>query len=100
MLGDKALGGGQRVWCRQPTYRALIELLLSHMKRRRLLLPLPFAIWKTLAAVGAILPAPPITRVQVVLMERDNLVAKSALSFEDLGIEPTALEDILPRYVF
>jgi NADH dehydrogenase len=88
--------GGPRTY----TYRALIELLLSHMKRRRLLLPLPFVIWKALARVGAILPTPPITRAQVVLMERDNVVAKSALSFGDLGIEPTALEDILPQYVF
>lgn len=88
--------GGPRTY----TYRALIELLLRQMKRRRLLLPLPFAIWKALAAVGAILPAPPVTRAQVVLMERDNVVAKSASSFEDLDIEPAALEDILPQYAF
>ena len=86
--------GGPRTY----TYRALIELLLDHMKRRRLLLPLPFAIWKALSAVAAILPSPPITRAQVVLMERDNVVAKSALTFEDLGLEPAALEDILSRY--
>ncbi|MCP4779298.1 MAG: NAD-dependent epimerase/dehydratase family protein [Hyphomicrobium sp.] len=88
--------GGPRTY----TYRALIDLLLSHMKRRRFLLPLPFEIWKALAGIGAILLAPPITRAQVVLMERDNVVAKSALSFEDLGIEPTTPEDILPQYVF
>ncbi len=87
--------GGPRTY----TYRALIELLLGHMKRRRLLLPLPFAIWKTLSAIAMILPSPPITRAQVVLMERDNVVAKSALSFDELGIKPTALEDILPQYV-
>ncbi len=86
--------GGPRTY----TYRALLELVLGHMQRRRLLLPLPFAIWNALAAVGAILPAPPITRAQVVLMEHDNVVAKSALSFEELGLEPTALEDILPQY--
>jgi NADH dehydrogenase len=82
------------------TYRALIELLLGYTRRRRLLLPLPFAIWKALAAVAAILPAPPITRAQVVLMERDNVVAKSALSFKDLDVVPTALEDILPQCAF
>ncbi|MGI9403330.1 MAG: complex I NDUFA9 subunit family protein [Hyphomicrobium sp.] len=87
--------GGPRTY----TYRALIELLLGNMKRQRLLLPLPFAIWKALSAAAAILPSPPITRAQVVLMERDNVVAKSALSFDELGIEPTALEDILPEYV-
>lgn len=88
--------GGPRTY----TYRALIELLLRQMKRRRLLLPLPFAIWKALAAVGAMLPASPITRAQVVLMERDNVVSKSALSFKDLDVVPTALEDVLAQYAF
>jgi NADH dehydrogenase len=77
---------------------ALLELLLSHMKRQRLLLPLPFAIWKALSVVAATLPAPPITYAQVALMEHDNVVAKSALSFDELYLKPTALEDVLPQY--
>lgn len=86
--------GGPRTY----TYRALLELLLSHMKRQRLLLPLPFAIWKALSVVAATLPAPPITYAQVALMEHDNVVAKSALSFDELNLKPTALEDVLPQY--
>jgi len=80
------------------TYRALLELLLSHMKRQRLLLPLPFAIWRALSVVAATLPAPPITYAQVALMEHDNVVPKSALSFDELNVKPAALEDILPQY--
>lgn len=88
--------GGPSVY----SYRALIELVLCQAKQRRLLLPLPFPVWDFLASAASILPNPPLTRAQVTLMKRDNTVAKSALSLEDLGVESTALEDILPRYTF
>ena len=88
--------GGPRVY----SYRALVELVLVQAKRRRLLLPIPFPLWEIVALLGSILPTPPITRAQVALMKHDNLVAKTALSLEDLGVTPTALEDILPGYSF
>jgi len=88
--------GGPRVY----SYRALVELVLGRAKRRRLLLPMPFPLWDILALLGSILPTPPITRAQVALMKHDNVVAKTALSLEDLGVTPTALEDILPSYTF
>ncbi|NIA72349.1 complex I NDUFA9 subunit family protein [Pelagibius litoralis] len=87
--------GGPRIY----SYRGLIELVLSRIHRRRLLVPLPFPLWQTLAAFASLLPSPPLTRAQVTLMRHDNVVAKAALSLEDLGIEATALEDILPEYV-
>jgi len=89
------LGGPQAY-----TYRELIELILSRINKRRLLLPLPFFVWDFLAAVGSVLPAPPLTRDQVALMKRDNVVAKNALTLKDLGVSATALEKILPKYSF
>lgn len=88
--------GGPRVY----SYRALIELILRQARRRRLLLPLPFALWDLLALLSALLPTPPITRAQVTLMKRDNVVPEAALTLRDLAIEPTALEKILPSYTF
>ena len=88
--------GGPHVY----DYRTLIELVLGHAKRRRLLMPLPFPVWDALAAVGSILPSPPLTPTQVSLMKRDNVVAKAALTLADLGVNATPLEDILPSYVF
>ena len=82
------------------SYRALVELVLSQANRRRLLLPLPFPVWHVLTMLASILPSPPLTRAQVTLMKRDNVVAKAALSLEDLGIEATALEEMLPNYAF
>ena len=32
-------------------------------------------------------------------MKRDNVVAANALTFADLGIAPTPLEEVLPTYL-
>jgi NADH dehydrogenase len=86
--------GGPRAY----TYRALVELVLAQTSKRRLFLPVPFEVWDLLAAVASFLPVPPLTRDQVALMKRDNVIAKNALSLEDLGVSATALEDVLPQY--
>ena len=88
--------GGPRAY----TYRELIELILDRLNKRRLLLPLPFFVWETMAALLSVLPVPPLTRDQVALMKRDNVVAKNARSLQDLDVKATALETILPEYSF
>jgi NADH dehydrogenase len=82
------------------TYRALVELVLAQTSKRRLLLPVPFEVWDLLAAVASFLPVPPLTHDQIALMKRDNVVARNALSLEDLGVGATALEDVIPQYAF
>ena len=44
------------------------------------------------------LPHRPVSRDQVFLMKRDNVVAADALGFAALGIVPTPLEQVLPTY--
>ena len=80
------------------SYRQLLELVMERGGRQRRLLPLPFAVWDGLAVAASVLPRPPLTAAQVTLMKQDNVVADSALALGNLGIEPTALEDVLPRY--
>ena len=87
--------GGPRAY----TYKALLQLLLQQLGRRRLLMPFPYFVWELLAAVMAPLPHRPISRDQVVLMKRDNVVGPKALSFAELGLAPSAVEDILPSYL-
>lgn len=82
------------------TYRGLIEGILRRAGRRRVLLPVPFAIWDLLAAIASLLPRPPLTAAQVELMKRDNVVADDARSFAELGIDPIPLGEILPAYEF
>jgi NADH dehydrogenase len=74
-------------------------LVLEQADRRRALVPVPFFMWDTLAALLAFLPNPPLTRDQVKLMKRDNVVEGKALTLEDLGIAPASVEEILPTYI-
>jgi uncharacterized protein YbjT (DUF2867 family) len=76
-------------------FRALIELVLKETDRSRILVPLPFFIWYALARLLMLLPDPPLTTDVVTLMRQDNVVGAGALTFADLGLAPTAVEDIL-----
>jgi uncharacterized protein YbjT (DUF2867 family) len=87
--------GGPRIY----TFRALMELVLAETDRKRLLVPLPWALASLQAAFLELLPTPPLTRDQVKLLRRDNVVAAGALTLADLGIAPTAAEAILPGYM-
>jgi NADH dehydrogenase len=87
--------GGPRVY----SYKALLQLVLDQSGRKRLLLPVPYVLWDALAALMAPLPRRPISRDQVKLMQKDNVVSPGALTFADLGIAPTALEAIAPTYL-
>lgn len=70
------------------SYRELVAGVLAAHERRRLLLPVPFAAWRLLARLMQLLPRPPLTRDQVVLMARDNVVAGSHPGFAALDIAP------------
>ena len=87
--------GGPRVY----TYKALVRMVLKLADKRRVLVPVPFFMWDTLAALMTFLPNPPLTRDQVKLMKRDNVLEGEALTLEDLGIAPASVEEILPAYI-
>ncbi len=87
--------GGPRVY----TLRALTELLLEEIRRKRLLVDLPFGLATMQARVLSLLPNPPLTPDQVELLKGDNVVSSGALGLEALGITPTAVEGVLPTYL-
>jgi uncharacterized protein YbjT (DUF2867 family) len=87
--------GGPKIY----TLRELVELLLGEIRRRRLLVDLPFGLAELQARLLSILPNPPLTPDQVELLKRDNIVSAGAMTLETLGITPTALEAILPTYL-
>jgi uncharacterized protein YbjT (DUF2867 family) len=87
--------GGPRAY----TYKALLQLLFKQLGRKRPLMPFPYFAWELLAALMASLPHRPISRDQVVLMKRDNVVSPNALSPADLGVVPTPVEGILASYL-
>jgi uncharacterized protein YbjT (DUF2867 family) len=87
--------GGPKIY----TFRALIELLLAQIRRKRLLLDIPFGLAAVQARLMSLLPNPPLTPDQVELLKRDNVVSSGALTLAALGITPTPVEAILPTYV-
>lgn len=98
-LGDAAapgrvfeLGGAQVL-----TYREAVKAVLAHLGRRRVLVPVPFPVWRVLAGAASVLPGPPLTRDQVILMQADNVVSGVLPRFADLGIEPRGLREALPE---
>ena len=87
--------GGPKVY----TFRELIELMLAEIRRKRLLVDLPFGLAAMQARLMSILPNPPLTPDQVELLKRDNVVSSGALTLAALGIAPTAVEGVLPSYL-
>jgi uncharacterized protein YbjT (DUF2867 family) len=81
------------------TFRELIELLLGEIRRKRLLIDLPFGVAEIQARLMVLLPNPPLTPDQVELLKEDNVVSSGALTLATLGIMPTAVEAILPTYL-
>lgn len=87
--------GGPRVI----DFRELMQIMLREIGRKRALVPLPLSIAQLEAVFLEMLPVPPLTRDQVKLLGRDNIVDPGALSFKDLGIQPTGVEAVLPTYL-
>jgi NADH dehydrogenase len=90
------------------TFRALMTRMLTVIERRRPIVTIPWGIARLQATVLDTLQRASfglftntlITRDQVRLLARDNVVADGARGFDALGIAPTALDAILPSYLW
>jgi len=86
------------------TFKELMEFVLSTIERRRLLVPVPFAVMKLQAMLLALLPKPPITPDQVELLKHDNVVSDDARrdgrTLEGLGIALESMAAIVPTYLW
>ena len=81
------------------SFAELMRFTLDCVGRRRLLLPVPFAVASLPAAFASLLPNPPLTLDQLKLLKVDNICKKSAPGLADLGIVPTAIEGVVPAYL-
>jgi uncharacterized protein YbjT (DUF2867 family) len=86
------------------TFKQLLEYVLATIERKRLLLPIPFALAKVQASFLQWLPKPLLTPDQVELLRSDNVVSAQAerdgRTLSALGIEPVAMESIVPSYLW
>jgi NADH dehydrogenase len=86
------------------SFKELMEFTLATIERRRLLVPVPFALLKLQAAFLQYLPKPPITPDQVELLKSDNVVSAPAReqgrTLEGLGIIPNSVASVVPDYLW
>lgn len=106
--GDAAPGvyelGGPEV----DTFRGLMGRMLKVIQRRRAVVNMPFFVAGIMGFVFDMIEAVTlglienkmITRDQVRSLRHDNVVSPSARGFADLGITPTAMEAVLPEYLW
>ncbi|MEP1522687.1 complex I NDUFA9 subunit family protein [Ascidiaceihabitans sp.] len=89
------------------TFRSLMETMLGVIRRRRMIANIPFFAARIMAfgfglasalSLG-IIPAM-ITSDQVKNLANDNVVSEGAKGLADFGIEPVALEAVLPEYLW
>ncbi len=81
------------------TLRELVTLALRFIGKRRPLLPVPFAVAKVQARLFELLPSPPLTTGQVDLLKVDNVASGALPGFQELDIQPKAVEEIVPTYI-
>jgi NADH dehydrogenase len=84
--------GGPRAW----SFRELLAFIVKETGRRRPLVEIPMGIARLQARFAELLPNPPLTRDQLILLQRDNVVGEGALTLADLGIAPQPVEALVP----
>jgi uncharacterized protein YbjT (DUF2867 family) len=81
------------------TLRELFSIALRIMGRRRLIVPVPFAVAELQARLLEMLPNPPLTTGQVDLLKADNVASGTLPGLRELNMLPNAVEDIVPTYL-
>jgi NADH dehydrogenase len=90
------------------TFRALMGKMLAVIRRRRLVLNIPFFAARIMATgldfasalTLGLFPNKMLTRDQVTSLGADNVVAAGAKGFADLGIEPADMDSVLSEYLW
>jgi NADH dehydrogenase len=86
------------------TFRELMEYVLATTERKRLLVPIPFALAKLEAFFLQMLPKPMLTPDQVEMLKRDSVVTDAAerdgRTLRGLHLEPTSMQAIVPSYLW
>ena len=96
--------GGPRV----ASFRELMQTMLEVIQRRRIVIGLPFWTARIMAGVldmtqfvsFGLLANKILTRDQLRNLARDNVVGSDARGLDALGITPTAMEAVLPEYLW
>ncbi|MDT8857703.1 complex I NDUFA9 subunit family protein [Paracoccaceae bacterium Fryx2] len=101
--GIYELGGPDR-----ETFHDLMRLMLTVIRRRKMVVNIPFFVARIMAFVldgvqavtFGLITNGMLTRDQVRNLARDNVVGSGVMTFADLGITPAAMGAVLPEYLW
>ena len=82
------------------SFKELMEILLTEIKKKRFLIPIPFSLAKFNSYFLQIMPNPLLTPDQVEILKHNNIVSGDYPTLKDLGITGTAIQSILPKYIY
>jgi uncharacterized protein YbjT (DUF2867 family) len=90
------------------SFRALMQRMLQVIMRRRAVVNVPFPVARIMglgfdmlqAVTLGLIENRMLTRDQVRNLRKDNVVSPGAKGLSDLGIVPTAMEAVLPEYLW
>ncbi len=86
------------------SFKELMQFMLATIGRRRLLIPIPFALAALQATFLQFMPKPLLTPDQVELLRGDIIVSAEAKregrTLDALGIDPVAMATIVPSYLW
>ncbi|PRY77686.1 NADH dehydrogenase [Yoonia maritima] len=89
------------------SFRSLMQKMLGVVRRRRLILNIPFWIARIMAwgfgvgrALSFGLVKGPVTKDQVASLTVDNVVSEGAKGLDAFGIQATSLDAVLPDYLW
>ena len=82
------------------SFKELMEILLSEIKKKRFLLPVPFGLAKFQSYFLEMMPNPLLTPDHVEMLKFNNIVSGEYSTLKDLGITGTTIQSILPKYIY
>jgi len=82
------------------SFKELMEILLLEIKKKRLLISIPFSIAKFYARFLQMMPNPILTIDQVDLLKENNILSGNFPTLKDLDIKATSIRSELPKYIY
>ncbi len=82
------------------SFKELMEILLTEIKKKRFLMHIPFGVAKFQSYFLQMLPNPILTPDQVELLKHNNIVSGDYPTLKNLGITGTAIQSVLPKYIY
>ena len=82
------------------SFKELMQILLGEIGKKRFLIPIPFGMAKFQSYFLQMMPKPLITPDQVEMLKHNNVVSGEYKTLKNLKIKPTAIQSILPKYIY